>query len=68
MRLNFFLRHRSGFFFFFFFFFFFSSFFFSKITRASPSSSSEKFKTALVRVSDAYFMRACVARALLCCC
>jgi hypothetical protein len=34
----------------------------------SPSSSSKKFKTALVRVSDAYFMRACVARALLCCC
>ena len=34
----------------------------------SPSSSSEKFKTALVRVSDAYCMRTCVARALLCCC
>ena len=34
----------------------------------SSSSSSEKLKTVLVCVSDAYFMRTCVARALLCCC
>ena len=34
----------------------------------SSSSSSEKLKTVLVCVRDAYFMRTCVARALLCCC